>query len=123
MLDRGAILTPQPRVNAIRRIAPFADGPDDQRRPPVRITRGKNSRNAGAVRQVRRNCATRIQLDAEIDKQSALNRPSESHRQQYQIRLQLELATRQLHVVRAPVGEKLSLQTHTVDALHATVLA
>lgn len=75
------------------------------------------------MRGIGGNRSARIQLDPEIDQQPTLNGPGESHRQQYQIRFQLELAAGQLHKVRAPVGENLSLQTNRVDSRDATVLA
>lgn len=64
-----------------------------------------------------------IQLHGEIRQQLALYRASESHCQQHEIRLELELGTSHSLEARAPVGEYMPLQTDGMNASHSPILA
>ena len=75
------------------------------------------------MRRIGGDVPSRIESDAELDQQLALHRSGESHRQQNQLGLDLELATRYPNEVASPIGERLPLQANSVNALHTSVLA
>src|SRR6185295_17733975 len=74
------------------------------------------------MRVVRGNVAARIKSNAEVDEELALFRSGESHCQQHQIRLELELGPGDRDKVGATVRQDLSLEANAVDALHPAVL-
>src|SRR5450756_467521 len=89
----------------------------------MRIAGGENSRYTRAMRTIGCNTTPTVQLNGEIHQQPALYGTGEAHRQQYQIRFQLEVGAGQSRVVGVPVGEYLSLQTGGVNPLHSPILA
>src|SRR6266542_6597899 len=84
----------QPAVDTIGSVATLANRPHNERCSTMRITGGKNSPHGGAMRAIGRNIPPTVQLNGEIRQQPALHRTRETHRQQYQIRFQLEGGTR-----------------------------
>lgn len=80
----------QPTVDTIRSVATLANRPHDERCSTVRIAGGKHSRYGRAMGFIGRNIPAAIQLNAKIPQQPALHGARETHRQQYQIRFQLE---------------------------------
>src|SRR5450756_1149555 len=89
----------------------------------MRITGGENSWYTRAMRAIGCNTTPTVQLNGEIHQQPALYGTGEAHRQQYQIRFQLEVGARQSRVVRVPVGEYPPLETRGVNPLHSPILA
>ena len=51
-----------------------------------------------------RNVAARVQLQCEIRQQAISDRSVRSHRQEHEIRLELELGSPHSHEIGAPVG-------------------
>src|SRR5665811_510652 len=89
----------------------------------MRVAGGDTSRYTRAMRAIGCNTTPTVQLNGEIHQQPALYGTGEPHRQQHQIRLQLEVGPRQSRIVRVPVGEYLPLETRGVDPLHSSILA
>src|SRR5258706_11486829 len=56
----------QPGIDGVSRVAALANRPHNQRRSPVRIAGGKNSRHAGAMRSIGRDVSPTVQLYGEI---------------------------------------------------------
>src|SRR3954447_17266411 len=109
-------------MNAICRISPLSDRPDDQRSPPPSISRRENARHTGPMRPVRPNIPARIQRHSEIRQQLALLWPCEPHRQQNEICFKLEFTSDDGREVRTSVREQLRLQPHAMEAFEAPVL-
>jgi len=113
----------QVSIDTLRRIPPLSNRPHNQRRTAMRVTRSENSGHSRMMGLMRGDIASTVQLERKIIQQPALHRTSETHRQQYEIRLHLELSTRNLCVARTPIWHQLSLQSHGVNLFHFSILA
>lgn len=89
----------------------------------MRIAGGEHSRHARPMLVIRSNVSAAIQLNGEICQQLALYRSGESHSEQDEIRLELELGAGHAREVAATIGEDLPLETDAMEALHSAVFA
>ena len=69
----------------------------------MRIASGKNSRNSRTMRVIGCNIPATVELNGKIFQQPTSHGSRKAHRQQYEIRFQLEGAVRQLVVARTAV--------------------
>ena len=63
-----------------------------------------------------------VELNVEINDQPTLLGPRESHREQHEIRLELELGPGHSREVSPPIGEHLPLETDSVNPLHLAIV-
>src|SRR5206468_6963639 len=85
--------------------AAFANRPDDERLAAAHVTGGENLGHRGSiVIGVRLDVRARVAVDAELLEHSWANGTDEAHRQEHEIRLELEFAAWNLdHFHRAAV--------------------
>src|SRR5690606_29100332 len=96
-------MTHEVGINRAGRFAPITNGPHHQALPALRVTRGEDSRNARLKVLVHVDVTSVRQLYAELIEQPLAFRVNESHREQYQICGNVELAVRDLF--KSPVLE------------------
>ena len=80
----------------------------------MRIARSKYSFNRSSVSTVGRNVSATVEIQTKISQQPALHRTSESHREQYEIGVELKRGIRELSKAR--------VKPHRVYALHSAVI-
>ena len=86
----------QELVDRPRAQTAFADRPDHERLAAAHVAGGEHIRHRGLiVRCVGAHIAARVEIDAERLQQAFMHRMHEAHRQQHQLRVELELASRQ----------------------------
>ena len=89
----------------------------------MRVAGGEYARDVGTVLEISCDTASRIKLNREIRQQSALYGSGETHRQEDEIGLELEIGSGHPRKIGASVGEDFALHTCGVKALNTTVLA